>query len=88
LVLGRLRSDTGPLAGAISRKARRSSVKQVTLEFLFQNFFRASRNDTAVAGYLMRDTIFSGCNPVRQKGPDRDLHHTGLSSGLKWCLRK
>ena len=30
MVLGRLRSDTGPLAGAISRKARRSSVKHVT----------------------------------------------------------
>jgi len=29
-VLGRLRSDTGPLAGAISRKARRSSVKHFT----------------------------------------------------------
>ena len=68
-MLGRLRSDTGPLAGAISRKARRSSVKQVTLEFLFQNFFRASRNDTAVAGYLMRDTILQRENLVRQKHP-------------------
>jgi len=63
-------------------------VKQVTLEFLFQNFFRASRNDTAVAGYLMRDTLLQRENPVRQKGPDRDLHHTGLPAGLKWCLQK
>jgi hypothetical protein len=44
-------------------------VKQVTLEFLSQNFFRGSRNDTAVAGYLMRDTILQRENLVRQKHP-------------------
>jgi hypothetical protein len=60
-VLGRLRSDTRPLAGgnirqgaAIEREAGHSRIS------FFEISSGQAENETAVAGYPMRDTTFSG----------------------------